>query len=110
MNSRPARRDRHHRGGGSAAGDDGRGAAQTDGDGGGGQDTQFGVALVSILVSIMLSAGFGVYSATSVWWLAGAAAIVVPTVLAVLINIGGRDGLIPKVGHWLLTSADDRQD
>lgn len=42
------------------------------GSGGSGKDTDYelGVAVVSILVSITASVGFGVYSIVQVWWIA----------------------------------------
>jgi hypothetical protein len=65
------------------------------------EDYQLGVALVSILVSIALSVGFGVYSISAIWWLALASAVGVPLVLAVLIRLGGEDGWIPMAGRWV---------
>ncbi len=69
---------------------------------GGGQDFQLGVALVSILVSMMFSVGFGVYSVYPNWWLAVLLALAVPALLALLIRLGGDDGVIPKIGQWVL--------
>lgn len=67
-------------------------------------DYELGVALVSILVSIILSVGFGVHSITSNGWLSALVAIGFTTGLAVLIRIGGRDGVIPWIGRWVLGS------
>lgn len=66
------------------------------------QDFQLGVALVSILVSLMFSVGFGLYSVDVVWWLAVLLAIATPAGLALLIRVGGEDGVIPRVGRWML--------
>lgn len=67
-----------------------------------GEDYQLGVALVSILISIAFSVGFGVYSITATWWVALLLAVAVPLVLAGLIKVGGKDGVIPRLGRWLL--------
>ena len=69
-----------------------------------GQDYQLGIALVSILISISFSVGFGLYSAGLAWWLAVLFALVVPAVLAAVIRVGGQDGWIPRVGRWVLGS------
>ncbi|OMQ16646.1 hypothetical protein A7K94_0200995 [Modestobacter sp. VKM Ac-2676] len=73
----------------------------SDGDG---EDYQLGVALVSILVSISISVGFGVYSAGGRWWFAVLLAVCAPAVLAGLIRLGGEDGWIGKAGKWVLGS------
>ncbi len=70
----------------------------------GSSDYQLGIALVSILVSILLSIGFGVYSMTSNWWLSILLGIGSTGGLAALIRIGGSDGLIPRLGQWVLGS------
>lgn len=71
---------------------------------GNGEDYQLGVALVSILVSISVSVGFGVYSIGRTWWLAVLLALVAPAVLAGAIRLGGEDGWIAKAGRWVLGS------
>lgn len=86
--------------------DSGQNGSDTSRSGSGGSsndtDYQLGVALVSILISITASVGFGVYSVTSVWWIAVLSALGAPTLLALLIRLGGEDGAIPQVGRWVL--------
>lgn len=72
--------------------------------GGSGEDYQLGVALVSILVSISISVGFGVYSVGGPWWVAILLAFLAPAALAGAIRLGGEDGWIARAGKWVLGS------
>lgn len=66
---------------------------------------ELGITVVSVLISITFSVLFGVYSITSSWWISVAAAGGAPIALAVLIRIGGEDGVISKLGRWILQSS-----
>ncbi len=67
-----------------------------------GEDYQLGVALISVLVSIAFSVGFGVYQISKAWWLGILLAVIAPVTLALAIKVGGQDGVIPKMGQWVL--------
>lgn len=65
-------------------------------------DYELGVAVVSILISILISVGFGVYSIWHSGWASVLIAVSFTVCLGAAIRIGGEDGFIPRVGRWVL--------